>query len=119
MSSFNTYQRMLSEFSSPYSIFLNKKYKNVEVSKHHKEAYLLMSIPLTLSLVELLLRLQKKTKLANSISLLTYASLAIAFVGIRLSQKELETRLTYVDMKYPYQVQVHEEILKNLAIFSH
>ena len=115
-STFNTYQRMLSDFSSPYSIFLNKKYKNAEVERHHKEAYLFMSLPLTVGLVELLLRLNNNIKLANSISLVTYTSLAIAFVGIKLSQKALEKRISYIEIKYPYPVQAQEELYKSTAI---
>jgi len=111
--------RLSREASSPLTILLNNKYKDVEVDKYHKEAYLYMAFPLIIGLSQLLFRIKGQTKLANNLALVNAVAIVSAFIGIRESQSRLDKRLLYVDMKFPLPTQGQEELLKSFNMYKH
>lgn len=112
-------ERLSRESSSPLTVLLNNKYKDTEVDKYHKEAYLYMAFPIVIGISQLLFRVKGHTKLANNLSLVNSLAIASCFIGIREAQNRLEKRLLYVDMKYPLPTQGQEELSKSLDMYKH
>jgi hypothetical protein len=103
---------------SPYQNYVSSNHKNKILNQYTYNVFVIWSVPLALTLAELVFLKQSKSSLADKTAILKFASYAVATVYSTEFIKETIRKLEYFNRLFHKAPQIQLQSIRNSDIYK-
>ena len=104
--------------TSPYQNYVNRNHKSKILNQYSHNVFVIWSVPLALTIAELVFLKQSKFAHADKVAVIKFASYAVATVYSTHFIKETIRKLDYFNRLFPKAPQIQLQSVRNSDIYK-